>query len=315
MIFSFYRFNDHNESVTTRLSFIHKHWQGQYSLSFSFWVIFILLSLVVHTVGPFCIQQIFSNHSTQLHALFFYQVTGGLVILPWQITGVLRSTDHYFKNYGRPILLNLVQTTIVIVLIIIIIHFIGQIQSLMIEKNRQDFQPDAKSKQYSIQWIEDKKHLVLNGTLDFGVTSAVRSFLLTHPNAKGVIIESKGGNIYEGRGLAAIFTQYKLDTYSFRYCLSACAIAFIGGEKRYLGKDGKLGFHQYAVESKNLQNFQNFYNIEDEQEKDRKLYRSRNITEHFIQQIFKIPNNNIWIPKRKALLQAGVILADFSQNK
>lgn len=315
MIFSFYKFNNHNESATIGLSFIHKHWLGQYSLSFSFWVIFILLALVFHTVGFFCIQQIFPNHSSQLHALFFYQVTGGLVILPWQITGVLRSTDHYFKNYGHPILLNLVQTSIVIVLIIIMIHFIGQIQSLMIEKNRQDLQPDAKSKQYSILWTEDKKHIVLNGTLDFGVTNAVRSFLLTHPDAKGVIIESKGGSIYEGRGLAAIFTQYKLDTYSFRYCLSACATAFIGGAKRYLGKDGKLGFHQYAVESKNLQNFQNFYNIEDEQEKDRKLYRSKNITEHFIQQIFKSPNDNIWYPKRKTLLQAGVIAADFSQKK
>ena len=71
----------------------------------------------------------------------------------------------------------------------------------------------------------------------------------------------------------------------------------------------------YHGKSELVCNFQNFYNIEDEQEKDRKLYRSRNITEHFIQQIFKIPNNNIWIPKRKALLQAGVISADFSQNK
>jgi hypothetical protein len=312
---SFYKIDNHSESVDSRLSFIHKHWLGQYPLSFSFWFIFIFLSLAFHTLGSFCIQQISSIHSIQLSALFFYQLTVGLLILPWQVTGLLRSAEHYFKNYGQPVILHSVQATVVIGLMTIMIHFVGQIQSLMFEKNWKDLHFNAAPKEYSIQWHEDEKQIILNGMLDFGVTSAVRSFLLTHPNAIGITIESKGGQVYEGRGLAALISQHKLNTYSFRYCLSACATAFIGGVERYLGIDGKLGFHQYAFDSKNQQSFQSFYNIEDEQEKDRTLYRSRNITENFIQQMFKSPNNEIWFPERKTLRQAGVIAAVTFQQR
>jgi hypothetical protein len=299
--------------ATSRMRFIRKHWLGQYSLSFSFWFIFIFFSLIFHGFGSFCLPQVSSGYSTQVSALFLYQLTGGLLILPWQIIGLLRSAEHYFKNYGQPIILYSVQITIVIGLITIMIHFMGQIQTLMFEKHWNDLQSKASPKQYNIQWHEDKKQIVLNGTLDFGVTDAVRDFLLTHPNAKGIVIESEGGRVYEGRGLATLISQHKLNTYSFRYCLSACAAAFIGGAKRYLGKDGKLGFHQYAFDSENLQNFRSFYNVEDEQEKDREVYRSKNITEHFIQKMFKSPNNRIWYPKRETLLQAGVITATVTQ--
>jgi hypothetical protein len=295
------------------MTFIRKHWLGQYSLSFSFWFIFIFFSLIFHAFSSFCLQQFSSSYATQVSTLFLYQLTAGLLILPWQIIGLLRSAEHYFKNYGQPIILHSVQVTVVIGLTAIMIHFLGQIQLLMFEKNWNDLQSNALPKQYNIQWHENNKQIMLNGTLDFGVTDAVRDFLLIHPNAEGIIIESKGGQVYEGRGLATLFSHYKLDTYSFRYCLSACATAFIGGVKRYLGKDGKLGFHQYTFDSENIQNFRSFYNLEAEQDKDREVYRSKNITEHFIQKMFKSPNNGIWYPDREILLQSGVITATVIQ--
>jgi hypothetical protein len=292
------------------MSFIRKHWLGQYSLKFSFWFICIFLGFVFHLVSSLILQQISPAHFA---TFIFYQFIGGLLLLPWQVVGVLRSAEQHFKNHGRPIILHSVQAAILVGLTGIMSHFIDQIQTLTIKNDLSNYQSKTISTQYNIRWHEDKKQIQLSGPLDIGITHAVRQILLTHPNAKQIVLESEGGQVYEGRGLAALFNQYKIDTYSFRYCLSSCATAFIGGAKRFLGNDAKLGFHQYAFDSKQLQPFRDFYNVEDEQDKDREVYRSKNINERFIQQIFKKPNSEIWYPDRKTLLEAGVVTATVLQ--
>lgn len=291
------------------MSVIRKHWQGQYSLSFSFWLILVLLGFVFHFFASFVLQQISPVYSTQVVSLIVYQFTGGILLLPWQVIGVLRSAEHHFKTHGRPIILHSVQATVLVGLTVIMSHFLGQFQTLTIEKNFSDLQSHALPAKYSIQWHQDKKQILLSGELDFGVTNAVRQFLKIHHNAEQIVLESEGGQIYEGRGLAVLFQKYKLDTYSFSYCLSSCTTAFIGGTKRYLGEDAKLGFHQYAIGSKKLQTFQPFYNLENEQNKDLEIYRSKNVSDDFLTQVFKKPNNEIWYPDLETLLEAGVVTA------
>lgn len=291
------------------MTFIRKHWLGQYSLSISFWLVLVLLGFVYHFFASFILQQISLAYSKQLTSLIVYQFSGGILLLPWQVIGVLRSAEYHFKTHGRPIILHSVQAVVLVGSTVILSHFVGQIQTLTIEKDISDHQAKVTPTQYSIQWRQDKKQILLSGPLDFGVTNAVRQLLEIHPNAEQVVLESEGGQIYEGRGLAVLFQQYEIDTYSFSYCLSSCTTAFIGGTKRYLGKDAELGFHQYAYKPEKLKTFQTFYNLEDEQNKDLEIYRSKNVSEDFITQMFKKPNNEIWYPDRETLLETGVVTA------
>jgi hypothetical protein len=186
-------------------------------------------------------------------------------------------------------------------------HFLGLVQNFSIEQSFEEYMSKIEPPKYSLQLTDNGRQLAIQGTLDFGITEAVSLLLKTHPSVKQVMLESEGGQIYEGRGLAVLFHQHELDTYSGSYCLSSCTTAFIGGARRYLAENAKLGFHQYALESKTLQTFQGFYNLDAEQNKDIEIYRSKNIEEDFIQNIFHKPNHEIWYPSLEALLKAGVV--------
>jgi len=50
----------------------------------------------------------------------------------------------------------------------------------------------------------------------------------------------------EGRGLAVLIG------YSLKGCSSACTVTSIGGKKRLLGPNAKLGFHRYRPDSKSV---------------------------------------------------------------
>ena len=76
-----------------------------------------------------------------------------------------------------------------------------------------------------------------------------------------VYLHSPGGRLTEGIKLGLLFRKYGLWTSvgqlvkddnsrlpipaDSALCASACAIAFLGGKNRSLGKNDKLGFHQF----------------------------------------------------------------------
>ncbi|MFT5975281.1 MAG: hypothetical protein ACI9YO_001458 [Gammaproteobacteria bacterium] len=296
------------------MNIIQKYWHGHYPLAISFWIFFIALGIVFHLVGFTLLKQLSGTSSEQITAIIIYQVTGGLILYPWQTIGLLRSVELYFKQFGGPVILHTVQAVILVSLILLASHFVGLVQTFSIDRSFEKFISKAEPPKYSIQLTSNERQLIIRGTLDFGITETVSLLLKTHSGIKQVMLESEGGQIYEGRGLAVLFNLHGLDTYSDSYCLSSCTTAFIGGAKRYLGENARLGFHQYAFDSKHLQPFQGFYNLDAEQNKDLELYRSKDIEEDFIQNIFHKPNHEIWYPSRKTLLKAGVVTEILYQN-
>jgi len=144
--------------------------------------------------------------------------------------------------------------------------------------------------------------------LDFGVTNDVAKILSNHSDVKGIILDSSGGIVYEGRGLFMLIKKHGLDTYSFKNCSSACTIAFIGGARRFLGENAKLGFHQYRLDSDKINPIVDIENEQkNEQKKDLFLYESQMINDTFLNNIFEKPQHEIWFPIQNELLAAGVV--------
>jgi hypothetical protein len=289
------------------MNFILKHWYGQYPLAISFWLFFLFLGIAVHLFGFALLEQVSDTGNLSAGTMTAYQLTSGIILFPWQAIGLLRSAERHYREFGRPIILHSVQAIVLMCLIGITSHFIGLVQTLIVDQSYAKYKLKVGLPQYSIQITNDEKQLFLRGTLDFGVTKAVSLVLETHPDIKQVVLESEGGQVYEGRGLARLFHQFGVDTFSDSHCLSSCATAFIGGKKRYLSAAASLGFHQYAFDSTQPQTFQAFYNLGSEQNKDLELYRSKNIEEGFIQKMFHKPNHEIWYPSQEELLKAGVV--------
>ena len=94
---------------------------------------------------------------------------------------------------------------------------------------------------------ETTRILHVQGDYDEGITDAARKALDKYDVDRAVLF-SPGGQGIEGYDMARLFSDKKTNTYVAKgtYCLSACAIAFVGGDN-YEVNDGILGFHKAYI--------------------------------------------------------------------
>ena len=149
--------------------------------------------------------------------------------------------------------------------------------------------------------------MYIDGIIDYGITDAVRKIIEANPKLSTIILESKGGQVYEGRGLSKLITKHGLDTYTYKECSSACATVFIGGKNRYLGGSGRLGFHQYKIENPAFWYLLPLYDIESEHEKDLVLFKLQGVKQTFLKKVFDLTSDKMWFPSHTELLDAAVI--------
>jgi ATP-dependent protease ClpP protease subunit len=286
-------------------NYIQKHWQGDYPLGISFWFNFLLVIIVYH-YGENLIRFSFdhSPHSFILSTIV-YLIISRLIIYPWQVIGLLRACEQHLLIYGNVIKVRAVQAIVILSLLGTFIHILDSAQSLIIFKKNVDKTAVSQADPtFTLSIVNKGRFILLKGEIDFGVTKAVSQILSTNPDIDGIILDSSGGIVYEGRGLFMLIKKHGLDTYCFKNCRSACTIAFIGGTKRFLGSNARLGFHQYRLDSDKINPV---VDIEDEQKKDLGIYKSQMINDTFLNKIFEKSQNEIWFPTHDELLTAGVV--------
>jgi hypothetical protein len=289
------------------MDFIGKYWRGAYPLSVSFWLVFVSLGAVYHYMEPFLQRPLADRPAVYIWTTIIYLVVCRLFIFPWQVVGLLRASDRHYLTYQRPAVKSSVQATIVLSLAFTAAHIIGAVQSLVAYKEKIEFQAVRGTPEYSLELVAGGRLLQLQGVLDFGVVEAVKTILDGNPRIQGVVLDSEGGQIYEGRGLGMLIDQHELDTYTFVGCSSACSTAFIGGRKRYLGTNAKLGFHRYRLDSSNIPQFYKFYDLGIEEKKDLDAFKAKNLKDEFLRKVFQTPHDQMWFPDTQTLIDARVI--------
>ena len=93
---------------------------------------------------------------------------------------------------------------------------------------------------------ETKTVLFIYGDFDLGISEDVRTALYLHADKiDHAVLSSPGGLAYEGYKVGEILSEHKTPVRIAKgtACLSACAIAFIGGTN-YEIDNGILGFHK-----------------------------------------------------------------------
>lgn len=157
---------------------------------------------------------------------------------------------------------------------------------------------------YTLEVVEDGHVLLLDGDLSLGLTKIVRATLKDNPQISEFWMRSKGGNIFEARGLAKLIVERKMRTYVTDECSSACTIVFIAGANRDIAPEAKIGFHQYALQYRSA-----LYglDLEAEQRKDQSFFLAQGVSAGFIERIFDKPHSQIWYPDRAELASAGVL--------
>ena len=236
-----------------------------------------------------------------------YLIVTRLVLFPWQIVGLLRTCEKHFLQHGSTLWIRSIQG---LVIVAIIINAVGAIDTLQWYMQRQyqamDTADSPDKKNYSLSLQKQSTLIYLKGALDFGITGDMEDLLARNSNIKAIILSSTGGIVSEGRGLFRLIDQYKLDTFVYDECSSACALAFIAGNKRYIAASARLGFHQYNLQ---LQNTYQHFNVEEAQQHDIELLRKKHVSNQFLEQVFKQPSHLIWFPTIDELLDFGVVNA------
>jgi hypothetical protein len=154
---------------------------------------------------------------------------------------------------------------------------------------------------YQIHLLRHGTELEISGPLTFGLTNDVRRILDANTHIKVMHLNSDGGRLAEARHLRDLIRERSLTTYTATRCSSACTIAFLGGHKRLIAAEARLGFHQYTFPGMDQKDLQAEY------AKDRRSMVAAGVSPAFAKRAFLAPNTEMWYPTPQELLQAGVI--------
>ena len=233
---------------TRSYNFIVKHWRGEYSLGVSYWLfgflIAIFIGLLNATLGRFSDALSLSTQKQGFLILAYYAVT--IAVAVWQIVGVTRSASAHVSRGGKYFWAMTAKVMVCIGALQLLFGFIVDGVPLIREgldmvRGTDNIPP------YSLRLMRNDTEMELAGGIPIGTTDAVRNMLDSSRTVRVIHLNSSGGRIAEADKLASLISQRQLITYTRTSCSSACALAFLAGRERYIGEQGRIGFHSASV--------------------------------------------------------------------
>ncbi len=282
------------------MDYLRDHWQGRHPLARAFWINFLFLFVLI-AIGESVIRPPITDGSVAGAAIaLLYILAAYIIILPWQLVGLWRSSRRYLREQGDVSAATFAQAGIIIALVSAIGSSATTVQRAL---GFHAIQVDAASPpDYELHVLPEQNAMVIDGPIANGLSRDIKALLAEAPSIRTIILNSDGGRIFEARGVAKQIIERGLDTQVLGQCRSACTIAFIAGKTRSLGENGLLGFHSYRLDG-----FMAFVDPLEEQEKDRGFFLRQGLDADFVTQAFATPHEEMWQPGVELLLRAGVI--------
>jgi ATP-dependent protease ClpP protease subunit len=236
------------------------------------------------------------------------------MLLVWQIVGVIRACDNHFAEHWSLATFWGAQLSSVVLFLVSAVYSLEAVQMTLAPADTESEFARIRqehAEQYDISLSGNRCELRIEGSLESGITKAVRRALSDNEQIMTVMLNSDGGNIGEGRGLAKLFSKHRLNTRVGEQCVSACTLAIIGGTHRAALQSAKIGSHQYRVDVD--------YDIiatdvGKEQERDTALFLESGVSESFMAKMFSHEASGMWWPDLAELFDVGfmdVVNAEF----
>jgi len=285
------------------MDYIKQHWRGNLGLKQSFWLNLVLLSVLIFHLERFTLPPFITGELAVTISVTVFFILTKVVIYGWQIVGTLRACDRALQDGADRYWVISVHGALVLSLVAVLVLSFSSYQAL--QGYKRQFNPPEYlliTPKYSFSLTNAGTLLHIKGPLESGITSNISRFISKHTGISGLILDSGGGQIAEGRGLARIIKENSYNTFSMGDCMSACTIAFAAGAIRTLGEHARIGFHQY-------QSFTVYpkFDIEVEQARDIHFFREQGIAEEFLRKMFAHPPEDMWWPSGEELLRAGFV--------
>lgn len=230
-----------------------------------------------------------------------------LLLMPWAGARLLRLAEQHYRRFALGGTKLVLLASLLVALLAVVLSAIESIQAMVFQQHEQARPDQTREATYHFTFDRAGGRYVIEGDIDFGITRDFREFLSRNPGGHLLLLNSRGGSIYEGRGLYQVATTHGLATRVEDTCASACILAYLGGIHRTLSADARLGFHQYAVDHRHLNQAIPFYDPAREQARDLEIMRGIGIEPEFLERAFQRPHDDIWYPDHPELLRAGVV--------
>lgn len=270
------------------------HWHGRHA-----WPLTLIVSVFAATYLVALVLQPLT--ATPAYVAIPIWILAGCALLTWQVVGTLRAVK---ENLVPPADIFAATGGYATILVAVILVAFKTLDGISVQIPMPPPQTTMSSATYRISLNKATASVAMIGELNYGAAAALADTLKNQPNLRRVILNSTGGHIFAARAIAMAIQSHKLDTHVENNCFSACTIAFIAGATRTLAPEGSLGFHRYAFASQF-----NTPTIDPlaEQERDRRFFRSRGVSNAFLKRMFDAEHHRLWRPSHATLRAAAVL--------
>ena len=268
---------------------------GLQSALSSFWRGNATFSVVLATLLVAGITTDFLPAQTS-HLARYSQAAGLILVTVWLTVGAIRTANRIVQESPGAVSIWALYSAVLMLVVLTVF----QIASLFLPAS-EVITPDTGKPPKVTHKGDD---IFIKGRIDYRILTELRPLLASDPSAKVIWLQSTGGNVIAGRSIGLAIERAGLDTKIDGKCYSACTLAFAGGRNRILSQGATMGFHGYRFDS--VLRVQTISSAEI-QTKDRVFLARRGVAADFLDRIYKVRPEDIWIPTRTELLAAGVI--------
>jgi hypothetical protein len=297
-------------------NFIARHWRGELPLWVSYWIIaflayFAALLFVIIVTGALTADSSYNPISVFL--TFSAIWLGVAAITIWQLVGVWRSANKYIAHKATQNKTGawggLAKLAVIIGALRAFAYLIQSGYPQIEAAAKIAFMNDPTLPNYALRIMRDGTEVEISGGLKYGVNDDFLRILSAAPLVKVVHLNSNGGRIGEAEKLYQTIKTRNLETYTSSGCYSACTIAFIAGQERWLNPNAKIGFHAPAFPGMSREE------LLGAAEDQRRLMLAAGIPAPFISRALTTDSSSMWYPSIEELLSANVVTGIADQYK
>jgi Clp protease len=146
-------------------------------------------------------------------------------------------------------------------------------------------------KPWTVMAHPELRRLIASGDIGLGSAKALARAVHANPELTLLEIESFGGLVREEDLIVDIVRNRKMDTLVLGKCASACTDVFLAGNRRYVGPNARLGFHQSGFTGRAHDTIWSTPEYE-----SAILYRAQGVSEDFTRQALNTSYFSIWRP-------------------
>jgi hypothetical protein len=280
--------------------YIAAHWKGELPLGQAYWFNGVLLGFALVLIQSVLLEWLKNSHPSLTRVLL---VAAGyaavrLIISVWQVVGILRSAALSGSRWA------------IVVNILMVLTIFGTLGRLPADIHQLQLLAHGAAEQrrfdhFTIAPDAAGQIIVASGTIGIGYADAITDAFSAHPSIHRLVLDSVGGDVDNGMQLHDFLVAHPDITVEVDHlCVSACTLAFIGGNERIVAAKATLGFHQMRsmIDSRVSVDYAG-----SAQEKFMALLSSRGASPDFIRLAFAKQGNDFYAPNADELFANHII--------